>query len=48
MIICYQFLAALKEKSPSLHEKAVKLHAYVKTKVDALGDEAKEFVKQVS
>ena len=42
-----QVLAALKEKSPTLHEKATKLHAFIKGKVDALGDEAKGFVKKV-
>ncbi|EYC30405.1 hypothetical protein Y032_0005g2636 [Ancylostoma ceylanicum] len=40
-------LAALKEKSPELGEKAEKLHAMVKGKIDALGDEAKAFAKEV-
>ncbi|VDN24615.1 unnamed protein product, partial [Cylicostephanus goldi] len=39
-------LAALKQKSPELGEKAAKLHQMVKTKVDALGDEAKAFAKE--
>ncbi|VDM62556.1 unnamed protein product [Angiostrongylus costaricensis] len=42
-----EFMAALKEKSESLHEKAKKLHDMLKEKIDALGDEAKEFVKKV-
>ncbi|CAJ0596679.1 unnamed protein product [Cylicocyclus nassatus] len=40
-------LAALKQKSPALGEKAEKLHQMVKTKVDALGDEAKAFAKEI-
>ncbi|ETN71476.1 hypothetical protein RB195_011846 [Necator americanus] len=40
-------LAALKAKSPELGEKAEKLHAMVKGKVDALGDEAKAFAKEI-
>ncbi|RCN29335.1 nematode fatty acid retinoid binding protein [Ancylostoma caninum] len=40
-------LAALKEKSPELGEKAEKLHAMVKGKIDALGDEAKAFAKEI-
>ncbi|KAL6726233.1 hypothetical protein Aduo_008225 [Ancylostoma duodenale] len=42
-----EYLAALKEKSPTLHEKAKKFHEFIKAKVDALGDEAKAFVKKV-
>ncbi|EYC23405.1 hypothetical protein Y032_0015g2635 [Ancylostoma ceylanicum] len=42
-----EYLAALKQKSPSLHEKAKKFHDFIKAKVDALGDEAKAFVKKV-
>ncbi|KAK6744551.1 hypothetical protein RB195_011338 [Necator americanus] len=42
-----EFLAALKEKSASLHEKAKSFHDFIKGKVDALGDEPKEFVKKV-
>uniref|UniRef100_A0A1I7U5Q7 Fatty-acid and retinol-binding protein 1 n=1 Tax=Caenorhabditis tropicalis TaxID=1561998 RepID=A0A1I7U5Q7_9PELO len=41
------FLNALKEKSPALHEKASKLHQIVKDKVNGLNDEAKAFVKKV-
>ena len=41
-----ELLAALKEKSPSLHEKATKLHSFIKEKVDALGQEAQDFVKK--
>ncbi|KAJ1362693.1 hypothetical protein KIN20_022344 [Parelaphostrongylus tenuis] len=40
-------LAALKAKSPELGEKAEKLHTMVKDKVNALGDEAKAFAKEV-
>ncbi|CAP27058.1 Protein CBR-FAR-1 [Caenorhabditis briggsae] len=40
------FLNALKEKSPALHEKASKLHQIVKDKVNSLNDEAKAFVKK--
>ncbi|KAF1760994.1 hypothetical protein GCK72_009247 [Caenorhabditis remanei] len=40
------FLNALKEKSPALHEKASKLHQIVKDKVNALNEEAKAFVKK--
>ncbi|CAB3401335.1 unnamed protein product [Caenorhabditis bovis] len=40
------FLAALKLKSPELHEKATKLHKLIKDKVDGLNDEAKKFVKE--
>ncbi|CAJ0596680.1 unnamed protein product [Cylicocyclus nassatus] len=40
-------LAALKAKSPELGAKAEKLHSMVREKVDALGDEAKAFVKEV-
>ena len=40
-------LAALKEKSPALHEKAEKLHLMLKEKIDALGDEAKAFAKEI-
>ncbi|VDM70590.1 unnamed protein product [Strongylus vulgaris] len=43
-----EFLAALKEKSPSLHEKASKFQAFIKGKVDALQDDAKKFVEKVS
>ncbi|KAE9420042.1 hypothetical protein Angca_005671, partial [Angiostrongylus cantonensis] len=43
-----EFMAALKEKSESLHEKAKKLHDMLKEKIDALGDEAKEFVKKLN
>ncbi|KAJ1356650.1 hypothetical protein KIN20_014387 [Parelaphostrongylus tenuis] len=43
-----EFLAALKEKSESLYEKAKTLHDFLKEKVDALGDEAKEFVKKLN
>ncbi|CAJ0596656.1 unnamed protein product [Cylicocyclus nassatus] len=42
-----EFLKAIKEKSESLHEKASKFHNFIKGKVDALGDEAKAFVKKV-
>ena len=42
-----QALEALKEKSPALYEKAVKLHNLLKEKVEALGDEAKAFAKEV-
>ncbi|GMS87336.1 hypothetical protein PENTCL1PPCAC_9511, partial [Pristionchus entomophagus] len=40
-------LAALKEKSPELAAKAEKLHNLLKEKIDALGDEAKTFAKEV-
>ena len=40
-------LEALKEKSPALYEKAVKLHNLLKEKVEALGDEAKAFAKEL-
>lgn len=43
-----QALAALKEKSPALFEKAEKLHKMLKEKIDALGEEAKAFAKEVS
>lgn len=42
-----EVLAALKEKSPELHAKAEKLHVMLKEKIDALGDEAKVFAKEV-
>uniref|UniRef100_A0A1I7XGM2 Fatty-acid and retinol-binding protein 1 n=1 Tax=Heterorhabditis bacteriophora TaxID=37862 RepID=A0A1I7XGM2_HETBA len=40
-------LAALKEKSPELGAKADKLHKMVQAKIDALGDEAKAFAKEI-
>ncbi|GMS87338.1 hypothetical protein PENTCL1PPCAC_9513 [Pristionchus entomophagus] len=40
-------MAALKEKSPALFEKAEKLHNLLKEKIDALGEEAKAFAKEV-
>ncbi|CAI5445552.1 unnamed protein product [Caenorhabditis angaria] len=41
------FLDALKVKSPSLHEKAQKLHNLVEEKIKNLNDEAKAFVKKL-
>ncbi|VDL63722.1 unnamed protein product [Nippostrongylus brasiliensis] len=40
-------LAALKEKSPELEAKAEKLHKMVKDRIDALGEEAKAFAKEI-
>ncbi|WKX92179.1 hypothetical protein Q1695_010310 [Nippostrongylus brasiliensis] len=40
-------LAAPKEKSPELEAKAEKLHKMVKDKIDALGEEAKAFAKEI-
>ncbi|EYC21871.1 hypothetical protein Y032_0018g3577 [Ancylostoma ceylanicum] len=42
-----QSLTALKEKSPELGAKAEKLHAIVKGRIEALGDEAKAFAKEI-
>lgn len=42
-----EVLSALKEKSPALHAKAEKVHALLKEKIDALGDEAKAFAKEI-
>ncbi|KAF8359971.1 hypothetical protein PRIPAC_94966 [Pristionchus pacificus] len=42
-----EFLAALKEKSPSLHEKAEKLGKLFKEKLDALNPEAKKFAEEI-
>ncbi|CAJ0942037.1 unnamed protein product, partial [Mesorhabditis belari] len=42
-----EILAAVKEKSPSAHEKVVKLHNMVKDKVNSLQDDAKAFAKEV-
>ncbi|CAD6198951.1 unnamed protein product [Caenorhabditis auriculariae] len=42
-----EFLEAIKAKSPSLHEKAQKLHNLIKDKVEKLGTEARAFVKEV-
>jgi len=41
-------LDALKAKSPSTYEKVIKLHTYVKEKIDKLAPEAKEFVTEVT
>ena len=41
-------LAALKEKSPSTHEKVMKLHNFVKAKIEKLHPDAKEFVTEVT
>ncbi|GMT17324.1 hypothetical protein PFISCL1PPCAC_8621 [Pristionchus fissidentatus] len=40
-------MAALKEKSPALFEKAEKLHNLLKSKIDLLGEEAKKFAKEI-
>ncbi|KAF8356817.1 hypothetical protein PRIPAC_91812 [Pristionchus pacificus] len=40
-------LNALKEKSPALYEKAEKLGAYLKEKLDALNPEAKKFAEEI-
>ncbi|KAE9418042.1 hypothetical protein Angca_003534 [Angiostrongylus cantonensis] len=42
-----EVLTALKAKSPELGAKAEKLHNMIKEKVDALGDEAKAFAKEM-
>ncbi|CAJ0942034.1 unnamed protein product, partial [Mesorhabditis belari] len=40
-------MAALKEKSPSTHEKVNKLHQMVRDKINSLNPEAKAFAKEV-
>ncbi|MCE3030585.1 MULTISPECIES: hypothetical protein [unclassified Streptomyces] len=42
-----ELLAALKEKSPKLYEKAVELRNLIKEKIDSLKPEAKAFVQSV-
>ncbi|RCN37174.1 nematode fatty acid retinoid binding protein [Ancylostoma caninum] len=40
-------LAALKEKSPNLGARVEKIHAVVNGRIEAMGDEAKAFAKEV-
>ncbi|MYR03499.1 MULTISPECIES: hypothetical protein [unclassified Streptomyces] len=42
-----ELLAALKEKSPKLYEKAVELRNLIKEKIDSLKPEAKAFVQSI-